>query len=29
VMPIFDMGEIDGELYIAARLVSGNLKALI
>jgi serine/threonine-protein kinase len=29
VMPIFDMGEIDGELYIAARLVSGSLKALI
>jgi serine/threonine protein kinase len=29
VMPIFDMGEIDGELYIAARLVSGNLKGLI
>jgi serine/threonine protein kinase len=29
VMPIYDMGEIDGELYIAARLVSGNLKALI
>jgi serine/threonine-protein kinase len=29
VMPIFDVGEIDGELYIAARLVSGNLKALI
>ena len=29
VMPIYDMGEIDGELYIAARLVSGSLKALI
>jgi serine/threonine protein kinase len=29
VMPIYGMGEIDGELYIAARLVSGNLKALI
>jgi serine/threonine-protein kinase len=29
VMPIFDMGEIDGELYIAARLISGNLKGLI
>jgi serine/threonine protein kinase len=29
VMPIFDMGEIDGELYIAARLVSGNLKGVI
>ena len=28
-MPIYGMGEIDGELYIAARLVSGNLKALI
>jgi serine/threonine protein kinase len=29
VMPIYDMGEVDGELYIAARLVSGNLKGLI
>ena len=29
VMPIYGMGEIDGELYIAARLVSGNLKGLI
>jgi serine/threonine-protein kinase len=29
VMPIYGVGEIDGELYIAARLVSGNLKALI
>jgi len=29
VIPIYGMGEIDGELYIAARLVSGNLKALI
>ena len=29
VMPIYDMGEIDGELYIAARLVSGSLKGLI
>jgi serine/threonine-protein kinase len=29
VMPIYDMGEIDGELYIAARLVSGNLKSLL
>jgi serine/threonine protein kinase len=29
VLPTFGMGEIDGELYIAARLVSGNLKALI
>ncbi len=29
VMPIYDMGEIDGELYIAARLVSSSLKALI
>jgi serine/threonine kinase PknH len=29
VMPIYGMGEIDGELYIAARLVSGNLKSLI
>ena len=28
-MPIYGMGEIDGELYIAARLVSGNLKGLI
>ena len=29
VIPIYGMGEIDGELYIAARLVSGNLKSLI
>ena len=29
IMPIYGMGEIDGELYIAARLVSGNLKGLI
>jgi serine/threonine protein kinase len=29
VMPIYGMGEIDGELYIAARLVSGNLKGMI
>jgi serine/threonine protein kinase len=29
VMPIYDMGEVDGELYIAARLVSGSLKGLI
>jgi serine/threonine protein kinase len=29
VLPTFGMGEIDGELYIAARLVSGNLKTLI
>jgi serine/threonine protein kinase len=29
VIPIYGMGEIDGELYIAARLVSTNLKALI
>ena len=29
VMPIYDVGEVDGELYIAARLVSGNLKTLI
>ena len=29
VIPIYGMGEIDGELYIAARLVSGNLKGLI
>jgi serine/threonine-protein kinase len=28
-MPTYDMGEIDGELYIAARLVSGSLKDLI
>ena len=29
VIPIYDVGDADGELYIAARLVSGNLKALI
>jgi serine/threonine protein kinase len=29
VIPIYGVGEIDGELYIAARLVSGNLKSLI
>jgi serine/threonine protein kinase len=29
VMPIYDVGEVDGELFIAARLVSGNLKGLI
>jgi serine/threonine protein kinase len=29
VIPIYGMGEIDGELFIAARLVSGNLKGLI
>jgi serine/threonine protein kinase len=29
VIPIYGMGEIDGELYIAARLVSGSLKGLI
>jgi serine/threonine kinase PknH len=29
VMPIYDMGEVDGELFIAARLISGNLKGLI
>ena len=29
VIPIYGMGEIDGELYIATRLVVGNLKGLI
>ena len=29
VIPIYDVGDADGELYIAARLVAGNLKALI
>jgi serine/threonine-protein kinase len=29
VIPIYDMGDVDGELFIAARLVSGNLKGLI
>ena len=29
VVPIYGMGEIDGELYIATRLVAGTLKQLI
>ncbi len=29
VIPIYDMGETDGELFIAARLVSSNLRTLI
>jgi serine/threonine protein kinase len=29
VIPIYGMGEIEGELYIATRLVTGNLKDLI
>jgi serine/threonine protein kinase len=29
VIPIYGVGEIDAELFIAARLVSGNLKGLI
>jgi serine/threonine protein kinase len=29
VIPIYGMGEIDTELFIAARLVAGNLKGLI
>src|ERR1044072_5337765 len=29
VIPIYGMGEIDGDLYIATRLVSGTLKNVI
>ena len=29
IIPIYGMGEIDGELYIATRLVSGTLRNLI
>src|SRR6185312_59146 len=29
VIPIYGMGEIDGDLFIATRLVSGTLKGLI
>jgi serine/threonine protein kinase len=29
IIPIYGMGELDGDLYIATRLVSGTLKSLI